>query len=34
MYVSHKGERPIAITWKLDHAMPIDFYNAAAVAAQ
>ena len=33
-YVSHEGEKPIAITWKLDHAMPIDFYNAAAVAAQ
>ncbi|UMG93566.1 DUF3427 domain-containing protein [Nocardioides sp. TF02-7] len=33
-YVSHQGERPIAITWKLEHAMPIDFYNAAAVAAQ
>jgi superfamily II DNA or RNA helicase/HKD family nuclease len=33
-FVSHQGERPIAITWKLDHAMPIDFYNAAAVAAQ
>ncbi len=33
-HVSHQGERPIAITWKLDHAMPIDYYNAAAVAAQ
>lgn len=33
-YVSHQGEKPIAITWKLEHAMPIDFYNAAAVAAQ
>ncbi len=33
-YVSHQGERPIAITWKLEHAMPIDFYNSAAVAAQ
>lgn len=32
--VSHQGERPIAITWKLEHAMPIDFYNSAAVAAQ
>jgi hypothetical protein len=21
-YVSHVGERPIAITWKLGHAMP------------
>ncbi|MDN5746012.1 MAG: DUF3427 domain-containing protein, partial [Nocardioidaceae bacterium] len=33
-YVSHEGEKPIAITWRLRHAMPIDFYNAAAVAAQ
>lgn len=33
-YVSHQGERPIAITWQLDHAMPTDFYNAAAVAAR
>lgn len=33
-YVTHQGEKPIAITWKLQHAMPIDFYNAAAVAAQ
>lgn len=33
-YVTHQGEKPIAITWKLDHAMPIDFYNAASVAAQ
>ncbi|WP_340537729.1 DUF3427 domain-containing protein [Nocardioides sp. GXZ039] len=33
-YVSHQGERPIAITWKLEYPMPIDFYNAAAVAAQ
>ncbi len=33
-HVSHQGERPIAITWKLDYAMPIDFYTAAAVAAQ
>ena len=33
-YVTHQGEKPIAITWKLEHAMPIDFYNTAAVAAQ
>ena len=32
-YVSHEGERPIAITWRLRHAMPIDFFNAATVAA-
>ncbi|WP_246136347.1 DUF3427 domain-containing protein [Leekyejoonella antrihumi] len=32
-YVSHAGSRPIAITWKLQHAMPADFFNAATVAA-
>ena len=33
-YVTHEGERPIAITWKLIHAMPTDFYQLATVAAQ
>lgn len=33
-YVSHQGEKPIAITWKLDHPMPADFFHAATVAAQ
>jgi len=32
-YVSHTGDRPIAITWKLDHPMPLDIFNAARVAA-
>lgn len=32
-YVSHTGERPIAITWKLDHSMPTDFFTSATVAA-
>ena len=32
-HVSHTGERPIAITWELDHAMPTEFFNAASVAA-
>jgi superfamily II DNA or RNA helicase/HKD family nuclease len=32
-HVSHEGERPIAITWKLKHAMPIDFFTVATVAA-
>ncbi|NYH93252.1 superfamily II DNA or RNA helicase/HKD family nuclease [Actinopolymorpha rutila] len=32
-YVSHTGERPIAITWRLDHAMPTDAYTHASVAA-
>jgi superfamily II DNA or RNA helicase/HKD family nuclease len=33
-YVAHQGDRPIAITWKLQHPMPVDFYNAAAAIAQ
>ncbi len=32
-YRSHRGERPIAITWELDHAMPTDFFTSATVAA-
>ncbi len=32
-YVSHEGERPIAITWQLEHAMPTDFFASASVAA-
>lgn len=31
-YVSHTGDRPIAITWRLDHPMPADLYADAAVA--
>ncbi|HEU5038847.1 MAG TPA: DUF3427 domain-containing protein [Nocardioides sp.] len=31
-YVSHQGERPIAITWRLAHRMPTDFFQGAAVA--
>jgi superfamily II DNA or RNA helicase/HKD family nuclease len=33
-YVSHEGDRPIALTWRLRHALPTDFYNAASVVAQ
>jgi hypothetical protein len=33
-YVSHQGERPIAITWRLMHPMPTDFFQAASVAVQ
>jgi superfamily II DNA or RNA helicase len=33
-YVSHDGDRPIAITWKLHHPMPTDFFNQAAPIAQ
>lgn len=32
-YVSHTGDRPIAITWQLKHAMPTDFFANATVAA-
>ena len=33
-YVSHTGDRPIAITWKLQHAMPTDFFSVASAIAQ
>ena len=32
-YASHEGERPIAITWRLEHAMPATFFADAALAA-
>lgn len=32
-YVTHKGERPIAITWRLEHAMPTDFFQSASAVA-
>ena len=32
-YVEHTGDRPIAITWQLDQAMPTDFFTSASVAA-
>lgn len=32
-YVSHQGERPIALTWRLEHPLPTDFFNAATVVA-
>ncbi len=31
-YVSHQGERPMAIVWHLQHEMPLDFFQAARVA--
>ena len=33
-YVSHSGDRPIAITWKLAEPMPMDFFNHASAVAQ
>lgn len=32
-FVSQEGERPIAITWRLDHPMPAEFFASATVAA-
>ncbi|HET7326235.1 MAG TPA: DUF3427 domain-containing protein [Nocardioidaceae bacterium] len=32
-YVSHTGDRPIAITWRLAQAMPTDIFTTASVAA-
>jgi hypothetical protein len=32
-YVSHVGERPMGIMWKLRRPMPADFYREAKVAA-
>jgi superfamily II DNA or RNA helicase/HKD family nuclease len=33
-YVSHTGDRPIGVTWRLDHAMPVDFVAVASAVAQ
>jgi hypothetical protein len=32
-YVSHRGERPMGITWRLRRPMPADFFREAKVAA-
>jgi superfamily II DNA or RNA helicase/HKD family nuclease len=32
-YVSHENERPIAITWRLDHRLPADLFTQFAAAA-
>ena len=31
-YVSHTGERPMRIIWKLDHELPADIFHDARVA--
>lgn len=31
-YVSHTGDRPIAITWRLRHPLPGDLYASTALA--
>jgi hypothetical protein len=33
-YVDHTGDRPIAITWRLEHALPTDFFATASAVAQ
>jgi len=33
-YVSHDGDRPIALTWRLSTPMPTDFFNHASAVAQ
>ena len=33
-YVEHKGEKPIAITWKLQRPMPAQVFAHAAAVAQ
>lgn len=32
-YRTHTGDRPIAITWELEHPLPADFFAAATVVA-
>ena len=32
-YISHTGERPMRIQWKLDYELPADMFHAAKVAA-
>jgi superfamily II DNA or RNA helicase len=32
-YVQHTGDRPIAVVWRLDYALPSEFFAAATVAA-
>ena len=31
-YVSHTGDRPMRIVWKLDHELPADIFHSARVA--
>jgi superfamily II DNA or RNA helicase/HKD family nuclease len=32
-YVSHQGERPMAITWRLDHEIPAEFFREFKLVA-
>ncbi|MEU7990152.1 DUF3427 domain-containing protein [Streptosporangium canum] len=31
-YVEHRGEKPMAVTWRLDEEMPADLFRRAAIA--
>jgi hypothetical protein len=33
-YQKHEGDRPIAITWRLDHPLPAALYQQFATLAQ
>jgi superfamily II DNA or RNA helicase/HKD family nuclease len=33
-YVRHTGDRPIALTWRLEHPLPTDFFTVASAVAQ
>ena len=32
-YVTHQGERPMSMTWRLHHAMPAELFEEIKVAA-
>jgi len=32
-YVTHTGSRPMAVTWRLDHPMPAEFFESASLLA-
>ncbi len=32
-YVTHESERPMRITWRLDHRMPGDWFQEVKLAA-
>ena len=32
-YVKHEGSKPIAITWRLEHRLPLEWYHQAGAVA-
>jgi len=32
-YVSHEGDRPIVMTWRLRHPLPADLFRIASLVA-